>query len=181
MVALKPDASVSEADVILRDGRVVHMRTILPTDEKELLQAFERMSEEARYMRFMRSVRELNVQRLREALDSFPEGGSGIVVTVPADDGADIVASAVFFVGTDPTTCEFAITVQSNFGGVGLATKLLTALIGAARKRGLKTMEGFVLKVNAPMLRLAQRLGFSVAPDPNDGAIRICRLDLASV
>ena len=42
-------------------------------------------------------------------------------------------------------------------------------------------MEGFVLKVNAPMLRLAQRLGFSVAPDPNDGAIRICRLDLASV
>ena len=181
MVALKPNTNVSEAELILRDGRVVHMRTILPTDEKEFLQAFERMSADARYMRFMRSVRELNVQRLREALHSFPEGGSGIVATVPAEDGTDIVASAVFFVGTDPTTCEFAITVGSNFGGVGLATKLLTALIDAARKRGLKTMEGFVLKVNAPMLRLAQRLGFSVAPDPNDGAIRICRLDLASV
>ena len=180
MVALKPDANVSQADVILRDGRVVHLRAILPTDEKELLEAFGRMSEEARYMRFMRSVRELNVQRLREALDSFPEGGSGIVATVPAEDGADIVASAVFFVGEDPMTCEFAITVQSNFGGVGLATKLMTALIDAARKRGLRTMEGFVLAVNEPMLRLARRLGFSVAPDPNDGAIRICRLDLAS-
>ena len=181
MVALTPDASVSEAEVILRDGRVVHMRAILPTDEKEFLQAFERMSEEARYMRFMRSVRELNVQRLRQALDSFPEGGSGIVATVPADDGADIVASAVFFVGTDPTTCEFAITVQSSFGDVGLATKLLTALMHAARKRGLKTMEGFVLKANAPMLRLARRLGFSVAPDPNDQAVRICRIELASI
>ena len=181
MVALKPDASVSEADVILRDGRVVHMRTILPTDEKELLQAFERMSAEARYMRFMRSVRELNVQRLREALHSFPESGSGIVATVPADDGADIVASAVFFVGTDSTTCEFAITVLSRFGGVGLASKLLTALVDAARKRGLKTMEGFVLAANEPMLRLARRIGFSVAPDQNDRAIRICRLDLASV
>ncbi len=122
-----------------------------------------------------------NLQRLREALDSFPEGGSGIVATVPADDGTDIVASAVFFVGEDPTTCEFAITVQSSFSGVGLATTLLTALIDAARTRGLKTMEGFVLKVNAPMLRLAQRLGFSVASDPDDGAIRICRLDLAAV
>ena len=116
-----------------------------------------------------------------EALDSFPEGGGGIVATVPAEDGTDIVASAVFFVGEDATTCEFAITVQSSFGGVGLATTLLTALIDAARTRGLKTMEGFVLKVNAPMLRLAQRLGFSVAPDPEDGAIRICRLSLVAV
>ena len=139
------------------------------------------MPDEARYMRFMRSVREPNVQRLREALVSFPEGGSGIVATVPADDGSDIVASAVFFVGEDSPSCEFAITVQSTFGGLGLATTLLTALIDAARMRGLKTMEGFVLKMNAPMLRLAQRLGFSVAPDPDDGAIRICRLDLAAV
>jgi len=145
------------------------------------VQAFEQMNEAARYMRFMRFVRELNVQRLREALNSFPGGGSGIVATVPAADGADIVASAVFFVGEDATTCEFAITVQSSFGGVGLATTLLTALIDAARTRGLKAMEGFVLKVNAPMLRVAQRLGFSVAADPDDGAIRICRLDLVAV
>ena len=181
MAALTPGASVSEADLTLRDGRLVHLRAILPTDEKELLQAFARMPDEARYMRFMRCVREPNLQRLREALVSFPEGGSGIVATVPAADGSDIVASAVFFIGEDATTCEFAITVQASFGGVGLATTLLTALIDAARMRGLKTMEGFVLKVNAPMLRLAQRLGFSVAPDPDDGAMRICRLDLAAV
>ena len=181
MVALRPYASVSEADVILRDGRVVHLRAILPTDEKELLQAFARMPDEARYMRFMRFVREVNVQRLREALDSFPEGGSGIVATVAADDGTDIVASAVFFVGEDATTCEFAITVQSSFSGVGLATTLLTALIDAARKRSLKTMEGFVLATNQPMLRLAHRQGFSVAIDPDDGAIRLCRLDLVAV
>lgn len=180
MVALKRDASVSEADVTLRDGRVVHLRAILPTDEKEFLQAFGRMSEETRYMRFMRTVREVNVQRLREVLESFPAGGSGIVATVPAEDGADIVASAVFFVGADPTTCEFAITVQSDFGGAGLATTLLTALIDAARKRGLITMEGFVLAANEPMLSLAKRVGFSVAAHPDDHAIRVCRLHLAS-
>src|SRR5688572_32956403 len=36
MAALTPDASVSEAYVALRDGRVVHLRAILPSDEKEL-------------------------------------------------------------------------------------------------------------------------------------------------
>jgi acetyltransferase len=41
-------------------------------------------------------------------------------------------------------------------------------------------MEGFVLTENQPMLRLARRLGFSVAPDPEDPSIRICRLQLGA-
>jgi RimJ/RimL family protein N-acetyltransferase len=181
MVALKQDASVSETDITLRDGRVVHLRAILPTDENELLQAFARMPDEARYMRFMRSVGEPDLQRLRKALVSFPEGGSGIVATVAADDGTDIVASAVFFVGEKgATSCEFAITVQSTFGGVGLATALLTALIDAARKRSLRTIEGFVLATNQPMLRLAKRVGFKIGPYPSDPSLRVCRMDLTA-
>ena len=51
-------------------------------------------------------------------------------------------------------------------------------LIEASRKRGLKVMEGFVLAENQSMLRLARRLGFTIAPDPEDRAVRICRLQL---
>jgi hypothetical protein len=39
-------------------------------------------------------------------------------------------------------------------------------------------MEGFVLAENEPMLRLARRLGFAIARDPEDASVRICRLDL---
>ena len=175
------DISVPDIDVTLRDGRVVHVRTVRPADQEELLQAFARMDDDARYMRFMYSIREPNVPRLRKALDSFPEGGAGIVATVPAADGADVVATAVYVVGKDPTTCEFAITVGSGFGGVGLASTLMTILIDSARRRGLEMMEGFVLAVNKPMLGVARRLGFSVAHDPDDGARRICRLNLAKL
>ena len=170
-----------DTDVTLRDGRVVHVRTVRPADEEEILQAFGRMSEDARYMRFMCAINALNVERLRKALSSFPESGAGIVATVPAADGQDIVASAIYFVGPDPGTCEFAITVGSEFGGVGLARSLMRTLIDLARQRGLKTMQGFVLAANPRMLSLATRLGFSVAPDPEDRAVRICSLDLASV
>jgi hypothetical protein len=54
----------------------------------------------------------------------------------------------------------------------------MTTLIDAAKVRGLEAIEGFVLAENAPMLRLAERLGSSVAPDPDDRAVRICRLHL---
>ena len=173
------ESGFTEFDFALRDGRTVHVRAMRPTDEAELVQAFERMSNDARYMRFMRFVREPNLERVRKALASFPERGIGIVATVPAADGIDIAGSATYLVGNDPAICEFAITVASEFGGVGLASTLLAALIGTAKARGLAEMDGYVLAVNQPMLRLARRLGFKVAPDPEDGTVRICRLRLA--
>jgi RimJ/RimL family protein N-acetyltransferase len=173
-----PDASFTDLDVTLRDGRAVHIRAIRATDEAEFVQAFDRMSEDARYMRFMRTVREPNRERLRKALASFPEKGFGIAATVPAADGIDIVGSAIYVIGSDPTTCEFAVTVGSEFGGAGLARTLMTALIEDAKRRGLSEMDGFVLAVNESMLRLARRLGFEIAPDPDDRALRICRLRL---
>ena len=170
--------SFTEFDTALRDGRTVHIRLINPADEAELLQAFDRMSDDARYMRFMRAVREVNLERLRNALASLPESGIGIVATVPAADGIDIVGSAVCFLGDDRTTCEFAVHVGSTFGGAGLARTLMTTLIELAKQRGLAAMEGFVLAANQPMLRLARRLGFTIEVDPDDPAVRICRLPL---
>jgi RimJ/RimL family protein N-acetyltransferase len=166
-------------DVTLRDGRSVSVRPIRATDEEAFLQAFHRLSDDARYMRFMRFVREPNRERLRKVLASFPDDGTGLVAIVPAADGFDIVGSAIYLIGSDGSTCEFAITVASEFAGVGLASTLLAALINAAKQRGMSIMEGFVLGTNHAMLRLAGRFGFSVAPDPDDASVRICRLRLA--
>src|SRR3954465_318508 len=168
----------TDSDVILRNGRAVHIRAVRPSDEAEILQAFGRMSDDARYMRF---VREPNLDRLRKVLASFPKSGLGIVATVPAADGINIVGSTIYVVGNDEKTCEFAITVASEFSGGGLATTLMTALIDAARGRGLREMHGFVLAMNQPMLRLARRLGFAITPDPEDRAVRICSLRLGDV
>ena len=171
---------MDDFDIPLRDGRTVHVRAVGRDDEAELLQAFERMSDAARYMRFMRVVREPNVNRLRTLLASFPQDGIGVVATVPAADGIDIVGSAIAVFNPNRTGCEFAITVDARFGGAGLATVLMTALIDEARGRGLKEMEGFVLAENQSMLRLARRLGFSIAPEPGDASVRICRLPLGN-
>jgi acetyltransferase len=165
-------------EVALRNGRTVRVRAIEPTDEEELLQAFDRLGAHSRYMRFMHSVREVNIPRLRIVLDSFPGKGLGIAATVPADDGIDIVGTATFILGADGTDCEFAVSVVDAWGGAGLGGVLMGALIDAARRRGLREMVGFVLAENRPMLRLAGRLGFVVKRDPDDFSQCICRLAL---
>ena len=163
-------------DITLRDGRALHIRATRMADEAEFLQAFDRLSADARYMRFMHAVREPNLDRLRKALASFPESGVAIVATVPAADGFDIVGSAICLIESDPATCEFAMTIAEDYSRAGLGRTLLRALIDAAKQRGLRQMKGFVLADNKAMLRLAARVGFKVSPDPDDPTVRICHL-----
>jgi acetyltransferase len=172
------DTDFEPVEITARNGRVVHVRAVTPADEEEILQAFGRLGSHSRYMRFMHAVREVDTRRLREVLASFPEKGIAIAATVPAGDGIDIVGAATLILGADPKTCEFAISVADDWAGAGLGRTLMTLLIEAARRRGLALMEGFVLADNAPMLRLAERLGFEVKRDPEDYGVRVCRLPL---
>lgn len=175
---LAGDAVFTGADATLRDGRVVHLRSIRASDEAEFLQAFDRLSPDARYMRFMRVVKAPNLERLRKTLAAFPQGGDSIIATVPAADGIDIVGGATYIILDDPAHCEFAISVAADYGGAGLGSTLMRAIIDTARRRGLQEMEGFVLAMNQPMLRLASRMGFKVSRDPQDPSVRLCSLVL---
>jgi acetyltransferase len=172
------EAAFTDFDTTLRDGRSVRVRAMSVADDTEILQAFDHLSEDVRYMRFMRVVREVDRDRLRKTLASFPVRGFGIVATIPAADGFDIVGSAILVIDKSPSVCEFAITILPEYGGAGLGRTLLSALIAMAKRRGLKHMEGFVLTVNQPMLKLASRLGFSIARDPDDVSVCNCRLSL---
>ena len=178
MNLIKANEAFSARAHTLRDGRSVELRPMQAADEAELLQAFERMPADARYMRFMRVVREVNMNRLRQVLAEMPGKGYGIVATVPAADGMDIIGSTILVLGNDPTRCEFAISVSTPFAGSGLASTLMKALIGVARSRGIVEMEGYVLASNDAMLRLARKLGFEVGRDPDDASVRLCKLRL---
>jgi RimJ/RimL family protein N-acetyltransferase len=172
------EAAFTDFDATLRDGRGVRVRAMRGSDDAEILQAFGRLSADARYMRFMRVVRDADEDRLRKTLASFPEHGFGIVATVPAADGFDIVGSAILVIDKNPSICEFAITILPEYGGAGLGRVLLSTLIATAKRRGLEEMEGFVLAANQPMLKLASRLGFSITRDPDDVSVCNCRLSL---
>jgi RimJ/RimL family protein N-acetyltransferase len=165
-------------EVVLRDGRRVRLRAISSGDEEEILQAFDHLSAQSRYMRFMATVQHLNEKRLRSVLASFPEKGFALAATVPAEDGIDIVGAASLVL-EDAASCEFAISIIDGWGGAGLGSILLGELVAVARGRGLKRMRGFVLADNESMLRLARRTGFEVARNPDDFGTRLVTLELA--
>src|SRR5215831_17350279 len=172
-------ASFVPIEVALRDGRRVRLREIRPDDRDEVRQAFVRLSGESRYTRFMSSIKELSPQMLDRTVHLQTEREVGLVAETDAPDGIDIVGGARYYIQpTDDSCCEFAVTVVDGWQGVGLALRLMRELIEAARERGLRRMEGFVLAANTSMLDLARRLGFTVITDPHDVTVKVVRLDL---
>lgn len=157
----------------LRDGREVTLRAILEADAPEIVQAFERLTAESRYSRFMQHKKALDPAALNRGV--HPQAGRdfAFVATIPAVDGFDIVGAAQYVrvKEGDARVCEFAITVAEGWRGSGLASELLASLVRRARRDGYALMEGSVMAGNAPMLALARKLKFTVHSDPEDATV----------
>ncbi|MDO9470876.1 MAG: bifunctional acetate--CoA ligase family protein/GNAT family N-acetyltransferase [Nitrosomonas sp.] len=159
----------------LADGRNITIRPIRPEDA-EIEQAFVRgLSEEARYFRFMFSVQELSqAMLLRFTQIDYSREMALIAVTFEQDKEIEL-GVARFAISPEGESCEFALVIADAMQGKGLGQKLMTALMDAARAKGLKVMAGEVLKTNTNMLKLMNRLGFSIEDRLDDDNIKRVR------
>ncbi len=159
----------------LADGRNITIRPIRPEDA-EIEQAFVRnLSEEARYFRFMFSVQELSQNMLlRFTQIDYSREMALIAVTFEQDKEIEL-GVARFAINPEGESCEFALVIADAMQGKGLGQKLMTALMDAARAKGLIVMTGEVLKTNINMLKLMNRLGFSIEDRLDDYNIKRVR------
>lgn len=166
-------ASFSPRRLRLRNGREVTLRTVDASDSAEIVQAFERLSADSRYSRFMQHKKQLDPAALERGVHPRPGRDFVLLATIPAADGIDIVGAAQYVRANENNAkaCEFAITVAEDWRGNGLSTELLAGLLRQAPGDGYTTMEGSVLAENTPMLALARRLGFQVDPVPGDATV----------
>jgi RimJ/RimL family protein N-acetyltransferase len=159
--------------ITLHDGREATLRAIVEGDAPEIVQAFERLSAQSRYSRFMEHKSQLDDDALQRGVHPRPGRDFVFVATIPAADAIDIVGAAQYVQADDANgkTCEFAITVAEDWRGSGLAAKLLASLVRRARRDGYETMEGLVIAENRAMLALARKLNFKAQPVPGDATV----------
>lgn len=75
---------------------------------------------------------------------------------------------------------EYAILLRSDLKGIGLGRALMELIIDWARAEKLRRVHSQVLAENGPMLALCRDLGFRIALDPDDIAIKHVALDLSA-
>ena len=147
------------------DGVRVTLRPIRPDDAAREGDFIRALSDEARYQRFMATFGEMPASQLRTLTNVDQRRDLALAATIDRDGREAFVGVARFGVDTAGAGCEFAVVVSDDWHGTGLAGILMQVLIDVARRRGLRTMEGFVLATNSRMLKLARQLGFGQLPD----------------
>jgi RimJ/RimL family protein N-acetyltransferase len=163
--------------IALPSGRQVAIRAIHADDGPRLQAAYERLSPQTKYRRF------LGVKpRLTKADVAYLTAADGTdhvaLVATTAEDPERIIAVGRFVrLADEPAAAELAIVVGDPYQGEGIATELLGRLRDAALGCGIERLKATVLADNVPVHRL---LRHGVARERHLGVIDEVEVELAA-
>jgi acetyltransferase len=147
---------------------MLHVRPIRPEDA-ELERAFVHgLSDESRYFRFFYQLHELTPAMLARFTQVDYDREMALVAIDGSGAARSIVAVARYIIIADRESAEFAIVVTDAWQGRGVARLLMTRLVDCARARGLRRLEGAVLRANSKMLKFMADFGATSRDDPED-------------
>lgn len=172
-----PLAPTETLTTTLRDGSSVLIRPVTADDKPILREAFTRLSQETRYRRFMRPVKELSEKEL-DYLTRIDQTSHMAWVAVDPNsvEHPGLGVARCIRLPHDPHTAEVAITVVDSHQGKGLGTILLSLITRSAIRQGIHAFVAHVLVENAPMLKLFTELGGTVKLD--DAGVVAVRMPL---
>ncbi len=166
-MAIHPYPIELVGDLTLRDGTVLHTRPIRPEDA-ELERAFVAgLSEETRLFRFFYRLHELTPAMLARFTQIDYDRELALVAVHDVGGAVAFVGVARYITNPDQESAEFAVVVADEWQGRGVARALMERLLDVAKRRGLKRIEGSVLRNNVNMLRFTAALGFVTHDDPD--------------
>lgn len=150
-------SAADEETITLRDGSLVRVRPIRPADKAALSEAFERLSDESRYQRFLSPMPELRPMDLVYLTEVDHHDHEALVAF--GIDGTAVGVARYVRVPSQPDAAEFAVTVADDWQRRGLGTLLIEHLGARARAEGVRQFTATVLAENHEMLGLLEKLG----------------------
>lgn len=162
---------------MLKSGITVTIRAVRPDDKDLLVEAFAKLEPETIYTRFFHHKTSLTEAELAMLTHlDFAKGDVGLVATYARPDKESIIGAARYALlptGQGRPSAEVAFIVEEDFQGLGLASRLLSHLIGIAREQGIANFEAVVLAGNTAMLTVFKRAGLSLQMQHEDGEVHV--------
>jgi acetyltransferase len=157
-------------------GESFIIRPIRPEDAEQHGLFFRRLpAMDVRY-RFFSTMRELSQEQTARLTQVDYDREMAFIAVREAT--GETVGVARLVRELDRRSGEFAVIVQPDVKGHGLASHLMQRLIDWARQCGMAEVVGQVLAENAPMLGFVRHLGFSLRRMPEEPDVIEARLTL---
>jgi acetyltransferase len=160
----------------LAKGEKFTIRPIRPEDAAAHADFFRRLTPEDVRYRFFSAMRELSAEQMARLTQIDYEREIAFVAV--NDTTGETVGVSRLVRDLGGREGEFAVVVQPDMKGRGVARHLMQRLIDWGRSQGMTEMVGQVLADNQPMLAFVRRLGFSVRRTPGEEDVVEARLSL---
>jgi acyl-CoA synthetase (NDP forming)/RimJ/RimL family protein N-acetyltransferase len=157
-----------EADVLLADGGVAHLRPIRPADADRLVAFYDRVSPESKYLRFFAPYPRLTDRDVLRFTRVDYVDRVAFIVTL----GADMIAVGRYD-RIEDDHAEVAFLIEDAHQGRGIAQLLLEHLAQAARERGITRFVAEVLPENRRMAKVFADAGYRVSKGMEDGVLAL--------
>ena len=162
--------STYPVELTLRDGSTALIRPIRSEDKRTLARAFERLSEESRYSRFLAPMERLSPSMLAYLTEVDHRDHEALIAfDAPSRDAVGVGR----YVRTDGGSAEAAVTVIDDWQGRGLGTGLTSLLAERALEEGIERFTAVLLAENKEMIALLESLGHVTVTDREAGTLSV--------
>jgi len=135
------------------------VRAITTADADLLAVAFSRLSDHARYQRFLGPKTRLTAAELRYLTDIDHRTHDALAALDPGD-GSFVGVARYATYPEDPATADFAFVVADAWQGRGVGAMLGRELLARASANGIARMTATTLAENRPARAALRRMGF---------------------
>ena len=159
------------------DGTPVAIRPIRPEDEPMMVAFHQRLSERSVYFRYFHLLnldqRTAHERLTRICFIDYDREMALVAERAGGPSGGSEILGVGRLTRTHGTNdAEMAILVSDDFHHRGLGTELLRRLIDIARREEIERITADILTENRTMQRICERLGFRLAYQADDGAVK---------
>ena len=167
---VRPDAYPLwwEADVVLRDGSMAHVRPMMPTDADRLRRFHAGQSAESIYLRFFAPLKTLSDKDVIRFTQVDHDWRVALVATVYGE-----IIGIARYDRLDATAAEVAFHISDAHQGKGVGSVLLEHLAAIGQERGVAKFVADVLPQNRKMIQVFTEAGYEVSYHFDDGVIEV--------
>jgi acetyltransferase len=165
-------------------GRLFRVRPLTSADAGCLVDLFEHMGPESRFLRFNLALPDPDpelvwseAERMAQ-VDPQRDGAWLVFTDMPGQPGVPVAGAR--FIRIDDETAEASMAVRDDFQGMGIGTEMLAFLVRQARAAGIRRLVASAQRSNRALWRLVHKSGLPIVMD-SQGSLTSLTLDLAVI
>ncbi len=146
------------------------MRPMRAEDGPVLVDVFEHMSPQSRYMRFQQTVDHVSKQRIEEEAHRIVLAdlakNHGLIAYADLPHQVDVPVGVARWVEINADEAEVAISVRDDFQNQGIGSQLMQYLVKEAAEAGYKRLSASILNANPAIWSVFAHLPYVVIRTP---------------